>query len=65
MTSQPAKQTIAIRILYFPISQEVKEIRQLKLGQLIEYNMRNIFREKPHTKCGEETIPRPFSKKLN
>ena len=25
--------------------------------------MRNIFFEKSYTKCGEETIPRPFSKK--
>ena len=25
--------------------------------------MRNIFLEKSYTKCGEETIPRPFSKK--
>ena len=24
--------------------------------------MRNIFLEKSHTKCGVETIPRPFSK---
>ena len=34
-----------------------------KFGQLIEYNMRNIFLEKSYTKYGEETIPRPFSKK--
>ena len=26
--------------------------------------MRNIFLEKSYTKCGGETIPRPFSKKL-
>ena len=26
--------------------------------------MRNIFLEKLYTKCGEETIPRPFSEKL-
>ena len=26
--------------------------------------MRKIFLEKPYTKCGRETIPRPFSKKL-
>ena len=26
------------------------------------YNMRNIFVEKSFTKCGGETIPRPFSK---
>ena len=30
-----------------------------KFGQLKEYSMTNIFLEK----CGEETIPRPFSKK--
>ena len=35
----------------------------MKLGQLIEYNMTNIFLEKPYIKCGRETIPRPFSKK--
>ena len=35
----------------------------MKFGQLIEYNMRNIFLEKPYIKYGRETIPRPFSKK--
>ena len=35
----------------------------MKFGQLIEYNMRNIFVEKPYTKCAGETIPRPLSKK--
>ena len=34
----------------------------MKLGQLIEYNMRNNFVEKSYTKCVEETIPRPLSK---
>ena len=34
-----------------------------KFGQLIEYNMRNIFVEKPYTKCARKTIPRPLSKK--
>ena len=33
-------------------------------GQLIEYNMRNIFIEKSYTRCGGETIFRPFSKKI-
>ena len=32
----------------------------MKLGQLIEYNMRKIFLEKLYTKCGGETT----SKKL-
>ena len=35
----------------------------MKFGQLIEYNMRNIFLEKSHTKWGGEPIPRPFPKK--
>ena len=35
----------------------------MKFGQLREYNIRNIFVEKSYTKCGEGTIPRPFSKK--
>ena len=36
----------------------------MKPGQLIEYNLRNIFLEKSYTKCGGETSPRPFSEKL-
>ena len=36
----------------------------MKFGQLIEYNMRNIFVEKSYTKCDRETSPRPLSKKL-
>ena len=35
----------------------------MKSGQLIEYNMMNIFVEKSYTKCAGETIPRPLSKK--
>ena len=39
----------------------------MKFGQLIEYNLRNIFVEKPYRKCAAETIPRPLFKisKLN
>ena len=36
----------------------------MKFGQLMEYNMRNIFLEKSYTKCDGETSPRPFSEKL-
>ena len=36
----------------------------MKFGQLIEYNMKNIFLEKSYTECGGETSPRPFSGKL-
>ena len=32
----------------------------MKFGQLIEYNMRNIFLEKLYTKCGGETSRRFF-----
>ena len=35
----------------------------MKFGQLIEYQMRSIFIEKPYTKWGAGTIPIPFSKK--
>ena len=36
----------------------------MKIGQLIEYNLRNIFFENSYTKCGGETTARPFSGKL-
>ena len=36
----------------------------MTFGQLIEYNTRNIFLEKSSAKCGGETSPRPFSRKL-
>ena len=32
----------------------------MEFGQLIEYNMRNIFLEKSYAKFGSETIPRLF-----
>ena len=34
-------------------------------GQLVEYNLRNIFFQKPYTKGDGETIPRLFSEKSN
>ena len=37
----------------------------MKFGQLIEYNMRNIFLAKSCAKCGREAIPRPLSKNQN
>ena len=36
----------------------------MKFNKLIEYNMRNIFLEKSHTKCCGETSPRPFPEKF-
>ena len=35
----------------------------MKFGQLIEYNMKNIFVEKSYIKCAGETLPRPLPKK--
>ena len=61
MTSQPVKQTNAIHIL--PKISRSNGYQTMKFGQLMEYNMRNIFLNKLCRKCGEETIPRFFSKK--
>ena len=65
MTSKPGKQTIAIHIFLNILKS--KENQTMKFGQLIGYNMRNVFLEKSYTKCVGETIPRSFSKnsKLN
>ena len=63
MKSQPEKQTIGIHILA-NISRS-KGNQTMKLCQLIEYNMINIFLKKSPTKCGGETIPRFFYKKSN
>ena len=62
MKSLPGQQTIVIHIL--PNISRSKGNQTMKFGQLIECNMRNIFLEKWYTKCGGETSPRPFSKKL-
>ena len=50
VTSQPGSQTIAIHILT-NISRS-KRNQTIKFGQLIEYNMRNIFLKKSYTKHG-------------
>ena len=61
MTSQIGKQTIAIHILA-NISRS-KGNQAMKFCQLVEYNMRNIFLEKPSKKWDGETNPRRYSKK--
>ena len=40
----------------------IKDNETMKFGQLIEYNLRDIFVEKSYTKHAAETIPRPSSK---
>ena len=62
MASQPGKQTIVIQVL--PNILTNKDNQAMKFGQLRECNMKNIFLEKPYTKCGGETSPRSFSEKL-
>ena len=62
MASQPGKQTIVIHVL--PNILTNKDNQAMKFGQLRECNMKNIFLEKPYTKCGGETSPRSFSEKL-
>ena len=62
LTSQSGQQTIVIHIL--PNISRSEGNQRMKFGQLIEYNMINIFLEKSYTKCGRETSPRPFSGKL-
>ena len=37
----------------------------MNFGQLIEFNMRNIFLEKSYTKWSGETIARSFSENLD
>ena len=61
MASQPGKQTIAIHT--FHNITKSKGNQTVKCGQLIEYNMRNIFLEKSYTKCVGESILRPISTK--
>ena len=47
-----------------PIILKSKGSQTMKFGQLIEYNIRNIFLEKLYIKCGGETILRLFSKRI-
>ena len=61
MTPRPGKKAIAIQIL--PNISRSKGNQRMKLGQLKECNTINTFVEKSKTKCGGQTIPRPFPKK--
>ena len=63
MTSQPWKQTIAIHIL--PDISRSKGNQAMEFGQLVAYNMRNIFPEKSYTNMVEKLAPDPFLKNQN
>ena len=56
MTPQPGQLT-TMHIL--PNISTCKDNKAMQFGQLIEYNMRNIFLEKSYAKCGGEASPRP------
>ena len=62
MMSKPGQQTNVIHILLNISGSKGNQI--VKFGQLIEFNMRNIFLEKSYTICGPETSPKHFSEKL-
>ena len=53
MTLPPGYQAIVMQVL--PNILTRKSNQKMKLSQLIGYNIRNIFLEKPYTKCGRET----------
>ena len=55
MKLQTGKQTITIHI--FPNIARSVGNQAIKFGQLIEYNMRNNFLEKPYSKCRGEASP--------
>ena len=61
--SQPKKKAIAIHIL--PNISRSKGQQTLKFGQLIEYNMRNIFIEKHTQNVVEKLFRDPFLKNHN
>ena len=60
MTSQPWEQTVSMYILANTLRN--KNNGTMPFGQLVEYNMGNIFLEKSYIKC-RGTIPRSFPEK--
>ena len=61
LTSQAEQKTAATHI--GPNIPRNKGNQAMKFGQLIEYNIRNIFLEKSYSKCGGKASHRPFYKK--
>ena len=60
MTSQPGKQTIAIHTI--PNISRNKGNQAMKLDQLIEQNVRNIFLKNHIKNVVEKLFPDPFLK---
>ena len=63
MTSHPGYQIILIHIL--PNISRSKGNQTMEFGQLIKYNVRNIFLDKSYTKFVEKLLPDPFLKNKN
>ena len=63
MTSRPGYQIILIHIL--PNISRSKGNQTMEFGQLIKYNVRNIFLDKSYTKFVEKLLPDPFLKNKN
>ena len=63
MTSQTRQQIITMHIL--PKISRSENNLTVKFGQLIEYNMRNIFRENNTQNVVETLVPDPFIKNKN
>ena len=58
MTSQPGKQNTALHIL--PNISTSKGNQTMKFGQLIDYNVRNIFLKNHTQNVMEKLVPDPF-----
>ena len=63
MTSEIGQQIITIHTLPNILKSNGKQT--MTFGQLMEYNMKNIFLEKLYTKCGREASRRSFYKNQN
>ena len=63
MTSQPGKQTVSIHV--FTNNSRSKGNQTMKYGQLIEYNMRNIFLKIHAQNVVEKLFTGPFLKNQN
>ena len=61
--SQPGKQTIAIHI--WPNISRTKDNQTMEPGQLMEYNMRNIFLKNHTQNVVHKLVPDPFLKNQN
>ena len=63
MTSQTGQRIISRHIL--PNISSSKGNQTMKFGQLIEYNMRNIFLEKSAQNVVEKLVPETFIRNQN